>query len=96
MLGLAALSLVLSNDPPAQQRAVESVTSLVPGLDEVVHTQFTQTSAQQVGVGILGGLALLWAVSSFAVRVRTALGVIFRTGYRPCSPAGSPVPGSGW
>jgi membrane protein len=80
VLGLAVLSFVLANNPQGQQQVVESVTNLVPGLDQVVHTQFDQVSAQQVGVGVLGGLALLWAISSFAVRVRTALGVIFRTG----------------
>jgi len=80
VLGIAALSLVLADNPQAQQDVVESATRLVPGLDEIVRTQFSQASAQQVGVGILGMIALLWAVSSFAVRVRTALGVIFRTG----------------
>jgi membrane protein len=80
VLGLTALSIVLANDPTAQQHVIDSVTKLIPGLDEVIHTQFDQASAQQVGVGAVGVLVLLWAVSSFAVRVRTALGVIFRTG----------------
>ena len=80
ILGLTALSLVLRNDIAAQQRVIDSVTASVPGLDQVVRTQFDQASARQLGTGLAGIVALLWAVSSVAVRVRTALGVVFRTG----------------
>jgi membrane protein len=80
IIGLTVLSLVLRNDAAAQQRVIDSVTSLVPGLDQVLNSQFDQVTAQQLGVGLVGILALLWAVSSFAVRVRTAMGVVFRTG----------------
>jgi uncharacterized BrkB/YihY/UPF0761 family membrane protein len=80
VLGLTALSLGLANDPARQQQVIDSVTSMVPGLDEVLHTQFDQASALQLGAGAIGVVVLLWAVSSFAVRIRTALGVIFRTG----------------
>jgi len=80
VLGLSVLSIVLATDPAAQQRVIDNVTSLVPGLDQVMGSQFDLATAQQLGIGVLGVLALLWAVSSFAVRLRTALGVIFRTG----------------
>ena len=80
VLGLSVLSLVLANDVEAQQRIIDNVTRLVPGLDQVIHSQFDQAKGLQLGVGLVGILALLWAVSSFAVRVRTALGVVFRTG----------------
>jgi uncharacterized BrkB/YihY/UPF0761 family membrane protein len=80
ILGLTVLSLVLRNDVAAQQRVVDSVTAMVPGLDQVVHSQFDQATARQLGTGLAGIVALLWAVSSVAVRVRTALGVVFRTG----------------
>jgi YihY family inner membrane protein len=80
ILGFTVLSLVLANDVAAQQRVIDSVTTLVPGLDEVIGSQFNQATAQQLGIGLVGIVVLLWAVSSFAVRVRTALGVVFRTG----------------
>lgn len=80
ILGLSVVSLVLANDAAAQQRVIDSVTTLIPGLDEVLGSQFNQTTAQQLGIGLVGVVVLLWAVSSFAVRVRTALGVVFRTG----------------
>jgi uncharacterized BrkB/YihY/UPF0761 family membrane protein len=80
ILGISALSIVLANDATAQQQIIDSVTSAVPGLDQVLHTQFDQATAQQVGIGLAGTVALLWAVSSFVVRVRSALGVVFRTG----------------
>jgi len=80
IIGLTVLSLVLRNDAAAQQRVIDNVTSMVPGLDQVMNSQFEQASAQQVGTGLIGLVTLLWAVSSFAVRVRTALGVVFRTG----------------
>lgn len=80
VLGLSVLSLVLASDLEAQQRLIEDVASLVPGLEEVIGSQFELASAQQLGIGIAGVLALLWAVSSFAARTRTALATIFRTG----------------
>jgi uncharacterized BrkB/YihY/UPF0761 family membrane protein len=80
VLGLSVLSIVLANDESAQQSIINNVTTLVPGLEQVLGTQFNLATAQQLSIGILGVLALLWAVSSFAVRLRTALGVIFRTG----------------
>lgn len=80
ILGLTAVSLVLGDDVEAQRRFLDAATSLVPGLDEVISSQFTVATATQLGLGIAGVLALLWAVSSFAARTRTALGVIFRTG----------------
>ena len=80
ILGLTAVSLVLADDAEAQRRFLDAATSLVPGLDEVISSQFTVATATQLGLGIAGVLALLWAVSSFAARTRTALGAIFRTG----------------
>lgn len=80
ILGLTAVSLVLADDAAAQQRFLEAATSFIPGLDEVISSQFTLATATQLGLGIVGVLALLWAISSFAARTRTALGVIFRTG----------------
>lgn len=80
ILGLTAVSLVLADDAAAQRRFLEAATSFIPGLDQVISSQFTLATATQLGLGIVGVLALLWAISSFAARARTALGVIFRTG----------------
>jgi membrane protein len=80
ILGLSAVSLVLADDVAAQRRFLEAATSFIPGLDEVISSQFTLATTTQLGLGIVGVLALLWAISSFAARTRTALGVIFRTG----------------
>jgi membrane protein len=80
ILALTAISVVMANDAEAQQRLIDDVTALIPGLDQVLTSQFTLASAEQLGIGLVGGIALLWAVSSFAVRTRTALGVVFGTG----------------
>ncbi len=80
ILALTTISVVLANDAAAQQRLIENVTALIPGLDQVLTSQFSVASAQTLGIGLLGVVALLWAVSSFAVRTRTALGVVFGTG----------------
>lgn len=80
ILLLSVLSLMLRNDLAARQHIIDSVTEMVPGLDQVISSQFEQAATRQLGTGLAGVLILLWAVSSFAVRVRTALGVVFGTG----------------
>jgi YihY family inner membrane protein len=78
ILGLTAVSLVLENDAEAQQRLIDAAASLIPGLGDLIGEQLALEPAQQLGIGLVGIVALLWAVSSFAARARTALAGAFR------------------
>jgi uncharacterized BrkB/YihY/UPF0761 family membrane protein len=81
LLTVSAASIVLANHESAQRDLVEAAERLIPGLEEVVTTHFSLATTSQLGLGLFGLLALLWAASGFAARARTALGVIFRTGH---------------
>jgi membrane protein len=80
ILAVSAVSVVLANDPSAQQRLIDRVSSMIPGLEEAVLSQFSVATTAKLGIGIAGILGLLWAGSGFAARTRTALGMVFRTG----------------
>jgi YihY family inner membrane protein len=79
LLAVSISSLVLANDVEAQQKIVDHVASLIPGLEQVVTDQFNIKSAGQLGMGIVGIVLVLWAASGFAARARNALGAIFST-----------------
>jgi membrane protein len=79
LLAVSISSLVLANDPQAQQKIVDHVASLIPGLEQVVTDQFNIKTAGQLGMGIVGVVLVLWAASGFAARARNALGAIFST-----------------
>jgi membrane protein len=77
MLSMAGTSL--RDDPTAAQDVIDAVSKTIPGLEQVVNTTITVQSAQQVGLGIIGALTVVWAASGFAARARNALGTILRT-----------------
>jgi len=81
LIALSVVSLVLSNDEQAQQELIDAAGNLVPGLEELVSSQFSLATASQLGLGLFGIVGVLWAASGFAARSRNALGVIFRTGH---------------
>jgi len=81
LIALSVASIVLANDPQAQRELLDAIGTLVPGLDQVASGLFTPRTASQLGLGLFGVLAVLWAASGFAGRSRLALGVVFRTGY---------------
>lgn len=70
---------LLRNDPLAAQDLLDTIAKAIPGMDQLLGTSITVGSAQQVGLGLIGGLFVIWAASGFAARVRSSLGMIFRT-----------------
>jgi membrane protein len=79
MVMLSITGAVLKNDPKATQDVLDAVADAIPGLSTMVNTSLNIQTAQQVGVGIVGAIAVLWAASGFAARTRNALGTIFHT-----------------
>jgi membrane protein len=70
---------LLRSHPQASQDLVNTVTNVVPGLDQVINANVELRSVQQLGVGLVGVVAVIWAASGFAARTRHAFGVVFRT-----------------
>lgn len=77
MLSIAGVSL--RNDPAATQNMLKSVSQAIPGLEQVVSTTIKVQTPQQVGVGVIGFVAVVWTASGFAARARNALGTVLRT-----------------
>ena len=63
----------------ASQDLVTAVTEVVPGLDQVINANIELRDAQQLGIGLIGLVTVIWAASGFAARARHAFGVVFRT-----------------
>jgi membrane protein len=79
MVMLSITGAVLKNDPGATQDVLDAVANAIPGLSTMVNTTLNVQTAQQIGIGIVGAIAVLWAASGFAARARNAFGTIFRT-----------------
>ena len=62
-----------------QTKVVEVVNGFVPGLSEALPTHLKLDSAGQLSAGLIGVAGLMWTASGFAARVKTSLGVVFRT-----------------
>ena len=70
---------LLRSHPQASEDLVTAVTNVVPGLDQVINANVELRSVQQLGIGLVGLVAVIWAASGFAARTRYAFGVVFRT-----------------
>jgi membrane protein len=70
---------LLRSHPQASEDLVTAVTNVVPGLDQVINANVELRSVQQLGIGLAGLVAVIWAASGFAARTRYAFGVVFRT-----------------
>jgi len=70
---------LLRSHPQSAEDLVTTVTNVVPGLDQVIQANVDLMSVQQLGVGLVGVVAVIWAASGFAARTRHAFGVVFRT-----------------
>ena len=70
---------LLRSHPQAAQDLVTTVTNVVPGLDQLINANVELKGVQQLGVGLVGLVAVIWAASGFAARARHAFGVVFRT-----------------
>lgn len=70
---------LLRSHPQASEELVTAVTNVVPGLDQVINANVELKTVQQLGIGLVGLVAVIWAASGFAARTRHALGVVFRT-----------------
>lgn len=70
---------LLRSHPQASEDLVVAVTNVVPGLDQVINANVELRSVQQLGIGLAGLVAVIWAASGFVARTRYAFGVVFRT-----------------
>lgn len=70
---------LLRNDPAAAQDLLDTIAKAIPGMDQLLGTSITVGTAQQVGLGLIGAVLVIWAASGFAARLRSSFGVIFRT-----------------
>lgn len=70
---------ILAAHPQAADALVHAVTNVVPGLNQVIDANVELRSVQQLGIGLIGLGAVIWAASGFAARTRHAFGVVFRT-----------------
>ncbi len=76
---LSIAGSVLRDDPEAAQKLLSTVAKAIPGMDELLGSSITVGTAKQVGVGVIGAVVVIWAASGFAARLRSSLGMIFRT-----------------
>ncbi|MGZ5289514.1 MAG: YihY/virulence factor BrkB family protein [Actinomycetota bacterium] len=76
---MSVAGALLRSHPQASEDLVLTVTNVVPGLDQVINANVELRSVQQLGVGLVGVGAVIWAASGFAARTRHAFGVVFRT-----------------
>ncbi len=76
---LSIAGSVLRDDPEAAQKLLSSVAKAIPGMDELLGSSITVGTAKQVGLGVIGAVVVIWAASGFAARLRSSLGMIFRT-----------------
>jgi YihY family inner membrane protein len=79
LLTVTVLDVFFSNRPDAADRLIAGAESALPGLGELVGGSLRLNSKTVVGAGVFGVATLVWAASGFAVRVRHALGAVFRT-----------------
>ena len=79
MVMLSITGAVLKNDPKATQDVLDAVANVIPGLSTMVNTSLNVQTAQQIGIGVVGAIAVVWSASGFAARARNAFGTIFRT-----------------
>jgi membrane protein len=79
LLAVTLVERFFSNRPDAAQRFLSAAESAIPGLGELIRTSLRLSPATVAGAGIIGVVALMWAASGFAVRVRHALGAVFAT-----------------
>jgi membrane protein len=70
---------LLQSHPDAAQNLVTAVPNVVPGLDQVIDANVQLKGVQQLGIGLAGVVAVIWAASGFAARTRHAFGTVFRT-----------------
>jgi membrane protein len=76
---LSVAGLVLKNDAQATRDILDAVERVVPGMSAILGSQLELKTAEQLGVGVAGSLAIIWAASGFAARVRHGFGGIFET-----------------
>ncbi len=74
MVMLSITGAVLKNDPAATQDVLDAVANVIPGLSTMVNTSLNVQTAQQIGIGVVGAIAVLWSASGFAARARNAFG----------------------
>jgi YihY family inner membrane protein len=79
LLAVTVVERFFSDRPDAAQRLLSAAESAIPGLGELIGSGLRLSPAAVAGAGIVGVLALMWAASGFAVRVRHALGAVFAT-----------------
>lgn len=79
ILLLSIASRVLRNDPAATQQILDAASRAIPGLEQILGSAITLKTAQQLGLGIVGIVAVIWTASGFAARARHAFGFVFRT-----------------
>jgi membrane protein len=79
LLVVAAVDVFFSNRADAVQRLIARAESILPGLGELIESGLRLRPETVIGAGIFGVAALVWAASGFAVRLRHALGAVFRT-----------------
>ena len=79
ILLLSITSRVLRNDPSATQKMLDAVARAIPGLEQMLGSAITLKSPQQLGLGLVGVVTVVWTASGFAARSRQAFGNVFRT-----------------
>jgi YihY family inner membrane protein len=79
LLTVTVLDVFFSNRPDAADRLIANAESALPGLGELIGSGLRLSSKTVVGAGVFGVVTLVWAASGFAVRLRHALGAVFRT-----------------
>ena len=84
LFAASVAGFVLADRLEAQQTIIDGMTSLLPDslagpARDVVTRQLTEAISGRLAIGLLGAIALLWAASGLAARIRHAFGVIFGT-----------------
>ena len=82
MVMLSITGAVLKNDPKATQDVLDAVANVIPGLSTMVNTSLNVQTAQQIGIGVVGAIAVVWSASGFAARARNAFGTIVNSRVR--------------
>jgi YihY family inner membrane protein len=84
LFAASVAGFVLAGRPEAQQTILDALTGILPDslagpARDVVARQLSEAISGRLAIGLLGTIALLWAASGLAARLRHAFGVIFGT-----------------
>jgi membrane protein len=79
LIAMSIASAFLRDHQEATDSIIRAITDAVPGATQVVNANLELRNFQQLGIGLIGLVTVIWTASGFAARARHAFGVVFQT-----------------